>query len=114
MGNPGNPGGKTSEQRKAEIANAERATRLRGRMLAALEKSLDAAFANGDEADKAAIEAIGSDTLRLIKDSEDRGFGTPTMPIDHKSSDGSMSTVTDEHLTSRIAAIQAKLGQTST
>ena len=36
-GDVGNPGGKTSEQRKLEIANAERATRIRGRFLEALE-----------------------------------------------------------------------------
>lgn len=77
----GNPGGKTSKQRKAEIVNAERATRLRSRMLKALEKKLDDAMtAEGD--DLAAVAAIQNDVLRLLKDTEDRGFGTPTAKVE--------------------------------
>jgi hypothetical protein len=46
-----NPQGKTSAQKKQEYANAEVATRLRGRMLEALENELIEA----DEAELAAV-----------------------------------------------------------
>lgn len=82
-GHPGNPGGKTSEQKRREMANAELATKLRGRMLEALERRLDDALKEeGDNAiDAAAVNAIQGDILKLLKDSEDRGLGAPTQPV---------------------------------
>lgn len=38
-----------------------------------------------------AITSIRADVLKLMKDAEDRGFGTPIATTDLKSSDGSMS-----------------------
>lgn len=87
IGNPGNANGKTSEQRKAEIANAERATRIRGRMLEALEKSLDDALEVAGS-DAASVAAIGADVLRLMKEAEDRGFGAPTAKIEGPGANG--------------------------
>jgi len=79
--------GKTSEQRKMEIANAERATRIRGRLLEALEGLMN------EHPEKQTIieERLTSDVLRLIKESEDRGLGTPQSKVDMTSSDGSLA-----------------------
>lgn len=88
-----NPGGKTSEQRQREIANAERATKLRGRLLVALEKRLDQADEMGDTK---ASEAIQADILRLLKDSEDRGLGTPVATVHGAGPDGEHLIKTEE------------------
>lgn len=81
-----NPGGKTSEQRKAEIRNAELATKIRTRMLEAVQAALqdDTSTAN-------ALARIEANILKLIKDSEDRGLGQPKAAIDITSEDGSMT-----------------------
>jgi predicted transcriptional regulator len=97
-----NPQGKTSEQKKQEYRNAEAATRLRGRMLEALEQELD-------EADEAAIVAvmendpdrvkevnaaklmINANVLKLLKDTEDRGLGTPIQSVNIESPSGTMT-----------------------
>ena len=83
-GQSGNPGGKTSEHRKAEIEAAELAAKVR--------LGLVSAFANlvqGKASDEERHALLNSDALRLLKDSEDRGFGAPTQPVDSTSSDGS-------------------------
>ena len=96
----GNPVGKTSDQRKAEIANAESATRLRTKMLSGLERQLEKAEsqrqeiedAGGEtEVEDAAIAMITANILKLLKDSEDRGLGTPVQTVDNTSSDGTMT-----------------------
>jgi hypothetical protein len=79
----GNLPGRTSEQRKAEIANAEKATII-----------LDAA---------SRMDHINAAMLKLLTDSETRGLGAPTQHVDNTSSDGSMtprpaSELTDEQL----------------
>jgi hypothetical protein len=83
----GNPQGRTSEQRKMEIANAERATRIRARMLEALEGLMN------DHPEKEAIvgNLVKGDILRLIKEAEDRGLGTPVQSINMESPDGTMT-----------------------
>ena len=86
-GQVANPGGKTSAQRKLEIANAERATRIRARMLEALEGLMN----ENPEKDGIVGDLIKADILRLIKESEDRGLGTPKQSLDLTSDDGSMS-----------------------
>lgn len=68
-GQSGNPGGKTSEQKQREMRNAEMATRLRERMLLAEMRKM--------EADPNYVPEIDANTLKLIKDSEDRGLGAP-------------------------------------
>jgi hypothetical protein len=84
-GQSGNPGGKTSAHRKAEVEAAELAAKAR--------LGLVRAFANlveGTATDQDRMSLLNSDALRLLKDSEDRGYGAPTQPVDNTSSDGSM------------------------
>ncbi|MGB0854665.1 MAG: hypothetical protein ACPGSI_15330 [Pikeienuella sp.] len=87
-GESGNPIGKTSEQRRLEIENAERATRLHNRMLAGLEAELEQAEDSGD---KESVKMITANILKLIKDAQDRGLGSPEQLIDHRSRDQSMT-----------------------
>ncbi len=70
-GQSGNPGGKTSAQRKLEVKNAERATRITAKLLKAVEAQL------GDASDEEITQAMDAVLLRLIKDSQDRGLGVP-------------------------------------
>lgn len=81
-GENANPQGKTSEQRKAEIANAEKATLIRGRLL-------DAVIAATQEG--ASIMHIEAAMLKLIKDAEDRGLGTAVQSINVESPLGTMT-----------------------
>ena len=83
-GQKANPQGKTSEQRKAEIANAEKATLLRGRML-------DAVIEATSHGDAVTLDYIEAGVLKLLKDVEDRAHGTPKQSVDNTSSDGSMT-----------------------
>jgi hypothetical protein len=82
-GKSGNPGGKTSEQKRLELENAERAVRIRDRFLRSLEAKL-----NDIDMD-AVLERLDAQALKLLKDAEDRGLGQPVQP--HTSPDGSMS-----------------------
>jgi hypothetical protein len=78
-----NPRGKTSEQRQMEIRNAWIATEIQAQMLAAVAATL--------EHDKAsALSRIEPSTLKLIKDAQDRGLGTPKASVDLMNSDGSL------------------------
>lgn len=81
-GESGNPQGKTAAQRKAEIANAEKATLIRGRLLDAVISATDAG---------ASLYHIESSILKLVKDAEDRGLGTALQSVNLESADGSMS-----------------------
>lgn len=85
-GDVGNPGGKTSEQRKAEIRNAELATKIRTRLLEAVHATLQE-----DTSTDAALERIEGNILKLIKESEDRGLGMPKTSVDLTSEDGTMT-----------------------
>ena len=75
FGQPDGPAtGKTSAQRKQEIANAEIATKIRGKMLkAALSKMV-----TEDDA-MAMVEAA---MLKLLVDSENRGLGAPKQTVE--------------------------------
>jgi hypothetical protein len=87
FGQPGgNPQGATSAQRQMEIENAERATRIRQRALKAVEAKLSEC--STDDAIALLVEAA---MLKLIKDTEDRGLGTPKASLDLSSEDGTMS-----------------------
>jgi hypothetical protein len=86
-GQSGNPGGKTSAQRKMEIENAERATRIRGRFLEALEGLM----LEHPEKETLIEERLTGEVLRLIKESEDRGLGTPKQSLDIESPNGTMT-----------------------
>jgi hypothetical protein len=83
----GNPQGKTSAQRKLEIANAERATRIRARFLEALEGLMN----EHPEKETLIEERLTTEVLRLIKESEDRGLGTAIQSINHESPNGTMT-----------------------
>lgn len=85
-GQSGNPGGKTSEHRKAEIEAAELAAKARLGLVQAF-----ANLVNGSASDDDRLALLNSDALRLLKDSEDRGFGAPKASVDLSSDDGSMS-----------------------
>lgn len=74
----GNPNGKTSEQKRLEIENAERAMRIRDRLLRSVEAKL-----NESDMD-AAVEFVEAAMLKLLKDSEDRGLGQPVQPTDNQ------------------------------
>ena len=85
FGQPGaNPGGKTKEQKRLEMANAQAAMRIRARALAAVEAKLTEC--STEDAIEMLVEAA---MLKLLKDSEDRGLGAPVQA--HTSPDGSMS-----------------------
>ncbi len=81
-GNKANPAGKTSVQRKAEIANAEKATLIRGRLLDAI---VEATMGG------ASTDLIEAGLLKLLKDAEDRGLGTAVQSVNVESPAGSMS-----------------------
>ena len=78
----GNPQGVTSKQRKAEIANAEKATLVRSRLLDAVITATESG---------ATMDQIEAGLLKLIKDAEDRGLGTPTQSINVESPNGTMT-----------------------
>lgn len=82
-GQVANPGGKTSEQKKLEMQNAEAAMRIRQRALQAVEAKL--VECSTDEAVALLVEAA---MLKLLKDSEDRGLGAPVQPVSNP--DGSL------------------------
>lgn len=73
----GNTPGKTSLQRELEIQNAATATKIRARLLEAVQAALQE-----DTSTAAALERIEGNILKLLKDSEDRGLGTPRGSID--------------------------------
>lgn len=87
----GNPMGKTSAQREAEVKAAEISAKVRLAALIRMQEKIDSG-----EMD--ALEAVTSDNLRLFKDSEDRAHGTPKAAIDHTSSDKSMTPQTIERV----------------
>ncbi len=81
-----NPGGKTSEHRKAEIKAAELAAKSRLDLVEAF-----ARLVQGGATDEDKWKLVDSDALRLLKESEDRGYGAPKSSMDLSSEDGSMT-----------------------
>jgi hypothetical protein len=77
-GESGNPGGKTAEQIAIERRNADRAMRLREKALVALEAVLD-----GKSDTEIAGIMLDAQALRLLKDAEDRGLGSPVQDVKH-------------------------------
>jgi hypothetical protein len=71
-GQSGNPSGKSAEQRRLEIENGRKATIIRQRLL----EAIDAKFGN-DPVPDTVLGHLDANTLRLIKDTEDRALGAP-------------------------------------
>lgn len=84
-GQVANPGGKTSEQKKAEMKAAELAKQLEARLLAALVAQSDADLIEG---------LTGGDITRLIKTAMDREYGTPTQKVEASGAGGGPLVVT--------------------
>jgi hypothetical protein len=80
-GQSGNPGGKTKEQVALSRENAERAMRIRQRILNAAEAKL-----NELSTDEVLESYVDAAMLKLLKDSEDRGLGAPVQPTDNQHS----------------------------
>lgn len=76
-------GGKTSAQKNAEYAAAEKAALIGDLMVSSIMEKL--------EGGQDAVEFIDPATLKLLKDVQDRAHGTPTQAVEHSSPDGSMS-----------------------
>ena len=85
-GQPINLGGKTSNQRHAEYEAAEMAAIVSADLVRAVAGVMKSA---GTDLDK--LDLLKSDTLRLLKDVQDRAHGTPKSSVDLSSEDGSMS-----------------------
>jgi len=92
-GESGNPKGKTSLQKKLEqttaeaaLRNAEAAIRIRERILRAAEARLVEL-----STEEVLSEFVEAAMLKLLTDSETRGLGAPMQPVDHSSTDGSMT-----------------------
>lgn len=83
-GQSGNPGGKTSAHRKAEIRAAEAAAKVQADLVEALARVVDSA---GDDLDR--LAHIRAEVNTLLKNAQDRAFGTPSQHVDSTSSDGS-------------------------
>lgn len=100
-GQSGNPGGKTREQRRLEVENAERATRMRNNLLIAFEEEMMAAVDEygGVETDKI-VKMTTTQLLTLLRDSEERGLGKPVQPIE-----GGETPKTDEEIKKEAAAL---------
>lgn len=99
----GNPNGKTSEQKRLELANAEAAMRIRARALHAIEAKLTEC--STEEAIEMLVEAA---MLKLLKDSEDRGLGSPVQDL--RSGDGSMTPKgTPDDVIAALNAIAGKI-----
>jgi len=81
-GASGNPGGKTSEQKRLELSNAEKALAIREKMLEALGGLLS------NMEPEQILERMDPNALKMLKDAEDRGLGAPVQPI--TSPDGSL------------------------
>lgn len=104
----GNPNGKTSEQKRLEMQNAEAAMRIRERILRAAEAKL--VECSTDQVLEQFVEAA---MLKLLKDSEDRGLGSPVQPMDHTTNGKDMpppvdlSKLSSEALAELVAARDA-------
>lgn len=75
-GNKANPMGKTAKQRQMEIENARLATEIRRRLLKAVNAVVQKA------PDEHVLARVEAGVLKLLKDAEDRGLGTPTSTVD--------------------------------
>lgn len=100
--------GKSSEQKLAEVRNAELATKIRARMLEAVHNTVTQVQADGS-----VLDHIEANILKLLKDAEDRGLGTPQSNVDVTTNGKDMpgaidlSNVSSEALAEIVAARDA-------
>lgn len=85
-GQSGNPSGISSERQKILHEAAERAERVYLKMITQLENKI-----NDNPEEEVALMAIKADVLKLLKDVQDRAYGTPKQSVDLSSKDGSMT-----------------------
>lgn len=83
-GQSGNPGGKTSEHRKAEIRAAELAAKVQLDLITALANAVDEC-----DGDVGKLDYLTKEVNTLLKNAQDRGFGQPVAPQEITSPDGS-------------------------
>lgn len=85
---PGNPGGgKTAEQRKLEYEAAEMAAKIRHKLLSVITEKMSGA-ADAETSAEDVLKLLTPETLRLMKDSEDRAHGTPKASVEQSGPDG--------------------------
>ena len=83
-GQSGNPGGKTSQHRKDEIRAAEAAAKVQADLVEALATAIEESKGNDDK-----LAFIRAEVNALLKNAQDRAYGTPKQHVDSTSSDGS-------------------------
>jgi hypothetical protein len=102
-----------------EMANAERATRLRGRFLESLELIIEQAdrkhaqaIADGEEVEDqhtaTPMMMITNEVLKLLKDTEDRGLGTAMQSI-NLNADVALAGKSDAEIANRLAELAAMM-----
>ena len=81
-GNNANPIGKTSEMRSRELSNADKALKIREKLLVALGEKLENMMPGQMS------EEMDVVLLKMLKDAEDRGLGAPVQAVTNP--DGSL------------------------
>ena len=84
-GQSGNPSGLPAETQRLIRENAEKALRIRAKMLELVASKIEGA----SEAE--GLGMVESAMLKLLQDAETRGLGAPVQPVDHTSTDGTMT-----------------------
>lgn len=74
-GKKANPIGKTSEMRSRELSNADKALKIREKLLDAIGEKLDNMMPGQ------ASEEMSLTLMKMLKDAEDRGLGAPVQAI---------------------------------
>ena len=83
-GNNANPQGKTSAHRLNEIRAAEAAAKVQADLVEALATAIEESKGNDDK-----LAFIRAEVNALLKNAQDRAYGTPQQHVDNTSSDGS-------------------------
>ena len=84
-GQSGNPGGKSSEHRKAEVEAAELAAKVSLELVKAVADAIEGASTEDRQMQ------IRGDVLTLLRNVQDRAHGAPKASTDITSSDGTMT-----------------------
>lgn len=79
-GQSGNPGGKSSEHRKAEVRAAELAAKIQLDIVQALADAVDECSESKEK-----LDYLNKEVNALLKNVQDRGFGTPKQTIESDS-----------------------------